>query len=240
MRLTFVRFLLAKLQLDFVLKEEGTYSRKQALQNLPNSPDEAYDLIVARICEAGSHSKLIAFRALSWIFYAKRPLTFRELREAIFLKPGQKDLDPACSDFHPTELVRACKSLVLHEEGSGVVRFVHETVQAYIAMRIKLDTELVKNSNFLSQVDIAMDCLTYFGFNVFDGHPVAVEIVQKYQLSQYLFKYWNDHTRGIAEKSSDVVEAVLSLLASEEETENDEGNHNCVERRLLHRRRPSR
>src|SRR5579859_2276403 len=77
------RFLLASLQLSYVLNENLQINMKKALDTLPAAPDDAYEEIMNRIRNGGKHSQGTAFRTLAWICHAARPLQMDELREAL-------------------------------------------------------------------------------------------------------------------------------------------------------------
>jgi hypothetical protein len=78
-----LRFLLARLQLSYVLNKNGQPNMKRVLKNLPATPDDAYRETMNRIENAGEYTPRTAFRTLAWILHAARPLRMDELREAL-------------------------------------------------------------------------------------------------------------------------------------------------------------
>jgi hypothetical protein len=155
--------------------------------------------------------KDLALRILSWLFRAQRVLRMDELLEALVVEEGDQDLEREYM-LDAGSVVECCKSLVLYEESSGLVRFTHETVQDFIA----------KNIPHLLQTSVlAKTCLTYLAFREFDEPCSQEEIlknrVEKYKFLRYAARYWAFHTKE-AEQCPDVQDAVLSCLASENKT----------------------
>jgi len=74
-------------------------------------------------------------KILSWLFRAQRVLRMDELLEALVVEEGDQGLE---QDYmlDAAAVIECCKSLVLYEESSGLVRFAHETVQTFIARNI--------------------------------------------------------------------------------------------------------
>src|SRR5271169_6309495 len=104
---------------------------ENSLKKLPANQIEAYDEVLTRIKAAGSSTSDIAIQTLTWIFHAERPLQMDELLEALCVKEWQADIDHD-RKFNAVDIVRMCQSLVVHEESSGVVRFIHPTVQEFL------------------------------------------------------------------------------------------------------------
>ena len=74
------------------------------------------------------------------------------------LKRGHADID-GDPKFVTDDIIEMCQSLVVHEESSGVVRFIHPTVQ-----------EFLKSLELLPVINLAKTCLTYLENNAFDRH----------------------------------------------------------------------
>ena len=72
------------------------------------------------------------------------------------------------------DIIEWCQSLVVREESSGVVRFIHPTVKEFL------------KSRKLSVINLARTCLTYLEFNAFDdiclGEISMITRVRKYRL----------------------------------------------------------
>ncbi|KAJ7144587.1 hypothetical protein C8R44DRAFT_576121, partial [Mycena epipterygia] len=87
-------FLLAKLHIDSLATSLTIKAVRDALRNMPNDLEHTYNEIVDRIDRQPDEHKKIAWLTLSWITNAKRPLNSSELREALAVEPGAKELDP--------------------------------------------------------------------------------------------------------------------------------------------------
>lgn len=70
--------------------------------------------------------KDLAKQVLSWITYARRPLTTIELQHALAVEAGEAHLDeenlPQIED-----MVSVCAGLVTVDDESGIIRLVHYT-----------------------------------------------------------------------------------------------------------------
>jgi hypothetical protein len=100
------RFLLAEFQIKYVLDKREPRMMKDALNSLPATLENAYQRIIDRIGEKGEDTLQLAWRILSWVFHAARPLRMYEIREAISVRLGDNELDE--QDFlHPDDIVDA-------------------------------------------------------------------------------------------------------------------------------------
>jgi len=179
---------------------------KEALNTLPTELSTAYQEVIARITRSDTENGDVGMQTMTWIFYAARPLQMDELLVALDVQDGYLDIDEE-PQFKLADIIEMCQSLVVHEESSGVVRFVHPTVQSFL-----------KSLN-LSDVNIAKSCLTYLEYEAFDeicSNPKSLDIrLEKYKFCRYAAQFWGFHVRREVENEPDVQRAVLSLLASE-------------------------
>jgi hypothetical protein len=58
-----------------------------------------------------------------------------ELLEALAVEDGDRSLDRDIM-MEPSVVVECCKSLVIYDEETGLVRFAHETVQDFVSRNI--------------------------------------------------------------------------------------------------------
>jgi hypothetical protein len=87
---THIRFLLARLQLDYLLEESDPFKIKLAITSLPLELTKAYEGVTKRM---STQQREFAFRILSWIFRTPRALEMNELRIALGIKFGQYKID---------------------------------------------------------------------------------------------------------------------------------------------------
>jgi hypothetical protein len=129
-----------------------------------------------------------------------------ELLEALVVEETDCDLERECM-LEPSAIIECCKSLVLYDTSSGLVRFAHETVHEYIASHLKHDIP--------QHCALAKTCLTYLSFDEFDISGECMEQrLKTYKLGRYAASFWSFHTRE-AEECEEVQHAVLACLMSE-------------------------
>ena len=179
---------------------------EKALKTLPSSEIKAYDQVMTRIGEAGSHTSVTAVRILTWIFHAARPLRMDELLEAVHVEEEISGLR-GDGKFVAADIIEMCHGLVVHEESSGLVRFIHFTVH-----------EFLKSLN-LPVMNIVKTCLAYLEHNAFDNvcsdNESMENRVQTFGFCLYAAQFWGFHVRGKTEILPCVQQAIFRLLASE-------------------------
>jgi len=198
------RFLLADFQLKYVLHMRDPREIVDALNALPVNLNDVYEDIMDRIKGKGENDKKLAMQILSWLFRAARPLRMEELREALSIRPGDKELDETVF-LRPETIVEACGSLVVYDECSEIVRFAHYSVQEYL-----------ENKGLPSSIHLADTCLTYLAFNrLTDTCPdtESMEIrLRKYKFSEYAARFWGLHTKGEGENSPETRHRIFEVL----------------------------
>ncbi|KAH7231610.1 nucleoside phosphorylase domain-containing protein [Fusarium redolens] len=133
-------FLLAQIYLGSLDDKQTPKAIKTALKQFekqsPGSdedrePDvlaQAYTQAMGRINDHKPGLQNLAKKVLSWITWAKRPLTTSELQHALAVEAGKSELD---EDNIPQieDLVSVCAGLVTVDKESGIIRLVHYTTQ---------------------------------------------------------------------------------------------------------------
>ncbi|KFY05234.1 hypothetical protein O988_00146, partial [Pseudogymnoascus sp. VKM F-3808] len=190
-------FLLARLHIDS-LRGKGTKKEiRFTLKNLPKGStalSKAYDEAIERIENQLPEESARAKRVLSWITYAKRQLTTKEISHALAVEPGETELD---EDNIPDieEVISVCAGLVAVDEESDVIRLVHYTTQEYF--------ERVRDSwNPKAREEIASTCLTYLSFQTFNnGHCYSDEDFERRIMQNpfldYAARYWGNHALAV-------------------------------------------
>jgi hypothetical protein len=183
----------------------------EALNSLPKDLPDAYQRIMDRI-----KNQTLALHILWWIYKAARPLQMEELCELLVVKPGDKKIEKT-HRLRPSTIIDVCESLVTCDEATGIVRFTHFTVNEFLHEYLKGRTE--------SAPAFAEICLTYLAFDIFHQGPLGERTsdlekrLGDYKARDYLARFWAFHTKGDAEKSLAVQEAVVTLFASRRKTE---------------------
>jgi ankyrin repeat protein len=202
---------LARLHMDSLMDQPTLGDIKLALRNLPKGMeglDKTYKQAMERIESQGEGFRKLAKRILSWVTYAKRPLSTAELQHALAVRPGMAELD---EDFLPEVEVLGsiCVGLVTIDEQSHAIRLVHHTTQEYFER-----TQIFWFPN--GQRDIATTCVTYLSFDAFETGfcPTDEEFEARLQLNilyEYAARNWGYHACA----ASGVEQLILDFLQSE-------------------------
>ncbi|KAH7128264.1 hypothetical protein B0J11DRAFT_524487 [Dendryphion nanum] len=202
-------FLLARLHMDSLLDKRTPREVKSTLATLSRGStalDDAYEDALARIKGQLEGDCERARNVLSWITFAKRPLTTAEICCALAVEPGETRLDPeGICDVE--DLVSVCAGLVVIDQESSIVRLVHYTTQDYF--------ERIKDTwNPAAPQHIATTCFTYLSFEAFMSGSCATDHELKHRLANHKFldyaaKHGGDHARAA---EAEVCELACSFL----------------------------
>ena len=172
--------------------------------------DDAYKEAIQRIEGQLSGDYELAKRVLSWITYAKRPLTTAEICCALAVEPDEAELDPEnIPDVE--DLLSVCAGLVVVDQESAVIRLVHYTTQEYF--------ERIRDAwNPGAQTRMASTCLTYLSFSIFKTGSCSSdkefeERLQGSQFLDYAAKHWGEHVLTV---EGQICELACSFLSNKE------------------------
>jgi ankyrin repeat protein len=204
-----LRFLLASLHVDSLVSKKTTTKLKSALENLSHGSGalgDAYNKAIDRIDGQEHDNCTLAKQVLSWISYARRPLTTQELCHALAVEIGDEDFDSEnVTDVE--DILSVCAGLVTVDEESQIIRLVHYTTQEYLE-------GIREDWHPKAQQEIASTCLTYLCFEPFRSAPCPdfdkFESRRKaYSFLDYSARYWRDHVSAVQE---DICELAMALL----------------------------
>jgi len=198
-------FLLVRFQLDYVLGFAEPYDSIESLNTLPNDMETAYVEVLKRV-EANRRPTVI--KVLSWLFHAEVPLHKDEVREAIAVRIGQKELPKPL--IHADALVQYCHGLVVIDERTGIMRFSHFTVKEFLSLHYQDD--------LLSRVDCGRVCLTYLAFSVFENGQCWSRSDYKrreHRFGEYASEIWASYIRGQGESDEGVFFCLGEVLKSQ-------------------------
>ena len=143
---------------------------------------------------------------LSWITFAKRPLTTVEICCALAIEIGEVKLDPEnVADVE--DLISVCAGLVVVDPESAVIRLVHYTAQEYF--------ERIRDIwNPSAQSNITKTCLTYLLFDAFRSGSCSTDEefedrLRQNQFLDYSAKHWGDHARAKEAEISNLARSFL-------------------------------
>jgi ankyrin repeat protein len=211
------RFLLASLHVDSLVSKKTTTKLKSALENLSHGSKalgDAYNKAIDRIDGQEHDDCTLAKQVLSWISYARRPLTTKELCHALAVETRDEDFDSEnITDVE--EILSVCAGLVTVDEESQIIRLVHYTTQEYLE-------SIRENWHPNAQLEIASTCITYLCFEPFRSGPCLEKDEfesrrEKYRFLGYSAEYWPQHIAAVQEEVCELAMALLqdnNLLAS--------------------------
>ena len=190
--------MLTELHLKSLIELDNPKAVLQALRRLPIELDASYDDAMSRVERQPDQHRTRAKQVLSWISFALRPLTVTELRQALAVELGSREIDksglPAL-----TRLISVCAGLVAVDRQSQIIRLVHETTQTYFQRnRLRLFPG--------AQPEISKICLTYLSFDVLAKGPCSTDEEMESRLHElplfdYAAHHWGDHVRESEDKS---------------------------------------
>lgn len=174
--------MLVRFHIEYLCQQTTTRQVLNALETLKSSSTEsgqldfAYGRALRNIGSQSKSAKNLAFKSLSWLVRARRPLTVDELRTAVSVEPGRYELDKL--DLPATEtLLHVCGGLVTVD--GSTIRLAHYSVQEY----------LLENSLILGDVgfNLAMACTTYLSFDTLAKGPCFTSEAMGDRLSTHPF-----------------------------------------------------
>ena len=151
--------------MDSLAQEDNIRDLKESLKSLPKDLDKTYDDAFERIKQQDSRKKARADQILTLISCAKRPLKLEEMRQALSIRGGDTFLDPEA--FPKTDsLISTCCGLVIVEDGSQIVRFVHYTTGEYFKRKLQDYCSPEAHGYFAGIL------VTYLSFTKFESFPL--------------------------------------------------------------------
>ncbi|KAF5716200.1 ankyrin repeat-containing protein [Fusarium globosum] len=202
-------FLLAHLQIEYLCGRSNLRQVRSSLNSLVGKLEEFYDAAWQRIENLEEGDSLLAKKALSYVFYAKRPLTSEELFHALSVEPGDPELDDlAFTERHI--LLSVTAGMLQIGDNTDDARLIHLTLHEYFSKR---------QGRFLEpENQLAKTCLTYLSFDVFSTGPCEAEQeldkrMSDYALLGYASHHWGDHFA--ADQDGDDVREIMVFLEDE-------------------------
>ena len=130
---TLSRFQWASLQIAQLLELLRERDIRDRLGKLPETLEEAYNEIYARIQAQKGSAPDIANRVFQWVICSCSPLTPAELVTAVCQDPETDVIDPV--DIDTSIVLAACHNLLVVDQELGVCRLSHLSVQEYFERR---------------------------------------------------------------------------------------------------------
>ncbi|KAJ7589343.1 hypothetical protein C8J56DRAFT_32657 [Mycena floridula] len=194
-------FLQAQLHLDALASQLNRTGLRKALASLPKGIIDSYDGAMTRIKAQGEAEYKLACQIFYWVAYAKMPLNIDELQHAVAVSDDMTEMDlDAIVDVDM--LTGICAGLIvvqekqeqysyLHDDYQSIqlVQLVHYTTQEYFELRQQQWFPDIHSS-------MAITCLTYLSFSVFNSTDIRLETWRQYPLYQYANSHWGTHVKA--------------------------------------------
>ena len=224
------------------LKSKSTMSAgklRAIIEDMPRGLDEAYDRDLQTICDLDSEDRDRALSILRWVLYAARPLTVRELAEALLISANddesldkwlpQDDLPEAWDENYADEQITGlCGSLIDIRDGEAgdlvenrTVHFVHFSVKEYLSRTVDIELPLLAKDyftdKFRAQELITKICLRYLCLKDFQqtAHSTIIQFTaraKKYAFLHYAAFYMPVHLLQAQPWSQPIVMLCNALL----------------------------
>ena len=190
-----------------------------ALSRLPQDTDLIYKDALQRIRNQKVQRARRAEEILMWIAFAQRPLKLSELLCLLAIRPGDQKI---VEDRLPKEelLLSACCGLVIVDEESQIIRFVHYTMEEYI-VSIQQDLYPYAHQEITSILLTQLNVCTATVLNsegdtikqLFKEWNGSIIDNRKHYLVTYAAYFWGDHAYlALETESVDVTHRYMSSI----------------------------
>ncbi|KAM0130917.1 hypothetical protein ACHAP3_007144 [Botrytis cinerea] len=208
-------FLLARLNFDSLKGKKSPKAMRNALNMLPTGTDaykDAYKDAMERIEGQLDDERDLAKQVLSWITFAKRPLTTAELQDAIAVEINETELDRE-NFTEISTMISVCAGLVTVDDEGKIIRLVHYTTQEYFERT--RDEWFPNAETFITTI-----CVTYLSFETFNTgfcqtSQDFVKRVRSNRLSMYAAKFWGLHACKASISEKILERALLRFLENQ-------------------------
>ncbi|GLB45326.1 hypothetical protein LshimejAT787_2100860 [Lyophyllum shimeji] len=196
------RFLMATLHIRALESQSNVGEIIDLLKDLPRSFPDIYSDALNRIAHSNHCSQ--ALQALSFLIYARRPLTVPELQHFLAVRTDHTDFNAAYITDRDL-LVAACAGLVVIDKKTDVIRLVHLTTQQYF--------DSIRTTKFpKGDLEMAHTCLAYLSFDSFRNVASLEDQIRGHILLDYVVNYWHAH---IQDHQMSLQKPLLTLLKDE-------------------------
>ena len=128
----------AHCQLETLADHNTAHEIRMALDDVPRTLEQTYRAVLARIPQ---HQCVIARKTLFWVAFALKPMTLKELSEAIIIGEHSAVIHEDMRLLRDEVLLKSCSSLISYDAESTCITLSHSSVFIY------LTSKEVKNSD---------------------------------------------------------------------------------------------
>ncbi|KAH9484697.1 hypothetical protein JR316_0001596 [Psilocybe cubensis] len=203
-------FLLATLKSQSLQGYTTMTSLSNSLDGLPDDVQSMYLSLMGRINSQKGEYPSFAKRAITWIMYARRPLTIAELEHALAMREEGSTFNDRDIPAQDTLITSSC-GLIEIQPISQTVRLVHHT--AYEFLNDHPENLIQSPHAFIAKTCISY--LTAFHFTTLEKLPYAAfeALVKSHNapLLEYAYQNWTVHI-GNCDAESYPTEAVHNFV----------------------------
>jgi hypothetical protein len=219
-------------QLDYLCELNTDKAIRRGLNSLPPTLFATYERILDRVNASNSDTQKLVHRVLTWIVCSKKPLSTKELLEAVSISEGDTELD---HDAMPDEegILKWCSSLVRRTPDGDRLELAHFTVEEFLraidGSEPRSPYARYKISPEEENLPLAKLCLTYllfgdFGHIEWTGMEELKEFFDEYSFYGYCSIYWSKHS--LAHREDEGLVDLVKILFDPSKT----GNFICWSR----------
>lgn len=192
---------MATCQLDLLKDCVTSRDLSSKLAEIPRSLDGVYARILENIPEV---QKEHVVRMLQLLVFSQRPLTMKEVRQALYVVTEPADGEPAFSlentqNGDPGVVSRICSSLVNEETSEDLrIRLAHASVKQYLLSDRLPDGFKDKFVGIPARISVAKVCLRYLFQVVKENHYLHQKnMLEIYPFVKWTAASWVDQARNI-------------------------------------------
>ena len=229
-------FLWIRLLYDRLSPGKNTKQLQRVISETPAGLEQAYERDLMSIAELPDDERERALSILQWVLFGRRPLTIRELTEALLVDIDdltgsfpKEDLPDAWDEYFANETIRKPCGSLIELRGQAVdgsiaemtVHLVHFSVKEFLLTTDNVKHLLTLEPRFMNSIHvnkiIARKCLTYLCYEELyrDHHSQKEDILElskKHAFLNYALDSWHQHVISREEHSPELVDIVNHFL----------------------------
>lgn len=204
-----VRFLWVKLQVDFLCRKKTEDDILGPLASLSANLDQIYGRTLAAILTLDVTAKRVAEQVLSWLLFARRPLSVEVLH-------GILQLDRYVQLSGRVDIIDICHNLVLVDPGLDTLDFCHPSAREFMQQQ---DLFSAARANQLIATICLQQCIAGPASDP-DASQLSSSTLPVQELYHYTAVYWPEHVRDSEnedEKDTLMQDTVLFVLGANDD-----------------------
>ncbi|GMF75474.1 unnamed protein product [Aspergillus oryzae] len=202
-------FLWVKLQVDFLCRKKTEDDILGPLASLSANLDQIYGRTLAAILTLDVTAKRVAGQVLSWLLFARRPLSVEVLH-------GILQLDRYVQLSGRVDIIDICHNLVLVDPGLDTLDFCHPSAREFMQQQ---DLFSAARANQLIATICLQQCIAGPASDP-DASQLSSSTLPVQELYHYTAVYWPEHVRDSEnedEKDTLMQDTVLFVLGANDD-----------------------